>query len=200
MDVIKFVNSKELAEQLKKSNHEFSPEEAIYLIREAENFSVDEKHEAYRELMSLYPDHILKTRKRHIFEGVSLASFLLGYIVSEQHLIAECLSDSDGAYFCAEFYNAKSGWEADEERFATYQECIDAFYNSLKFLKGVGVTAWGDEDKAKLKIHKKFSASSRILTVEVTTDGTIFKVYDSEQNDEYLKTFDWLEINIPVAE
>ena len=53
MDIIKFVNSKELAEQLKKSNHEFSPEEAIYLIQRAENFSVVEKHEAYRELMSL---------------------------------------------------------------------------------------------------------------------------------------------------
>ena len=79
MDIINFINSKDIAEHLQKISYQFSPEEAMFVIHEGRDIPLKEKHAAYEELIRLYPNHPLKERSQSIFKKQTLSAFARGY-------------------------------------------------------------------------------------------------------------------------
>ncbi len=56
MDILQFINSKDIRNHLKKINYQFNTLEAAWLIYHSYNHSVYEKFDAYEQLMKEYPD------------------------------------------------------------------------------------------------------------------------------------------------
>ena len=107
MDFTKFLNSKDIAEYLREVHYEFSPEEAAYVIHEARNISLSEKHAAYRELIARYPEFILEERNGD-FATQPLAHFLEELIRREEEYVAECKTPSHDAAYAYDVYTVGS--------------------------------------------------------------------------------------------
>lgn len=56
MDIYNLINSKAIAEHCRKIKHQFNTEELAVLIYRNKYMSVDEKIQAYNELITYYPD------------------------------------------------------------------------------------------------------------------------------------------------
>ncbi len=132
MDFIKFLNSKDIAEHLQKINYKFSPEEAAYVVHEARNVPLSEKHKTYRELIARYPDHILEKRNGD-FETQPFSRFLQELMRLETEYIEECKTASPNAAYIYSVYtkdqNGRLFWFKGGTReilYPTFEDCFRA--------------------------------------------------------------------------
>lgn len=187
MDIIKFLNSRDIAEHLRKINYEFSPLEAMTVIYMARNVPLKEKHEAYAELIKTYPDYFVETGSNNL-KSQPLSSFLGNLIDMENKLIEECMREEDSAiYYATRFYKESNSWGTPDfpysRIFSTYNECFSKNNNEV-------------EDFSKFSITKKYIASYKHIELTLLRDGTVLNVY--ADNDEYKKFFSLVDIKIPT--
>lgn len=187
MDIIKFLNSRDIAEHLRKINYQFSPLEAMTVIYMARNIPLKEKHLAYEELIKLYPDYFVETGNNK-FKSQPLSSFLGNLMDMENKLIEECLREGDSAiYYATRFYKESNSWGTSDvlysRIFSTYNECYTKNYNDI-------------EDFSKFSITKKYIASYKYIEFTLLRDGTILNVRTN--NDEYNKFFSLVDVKIPT--
>ena len=64
MDIYRFLNSRDVRKYLQDIKYEFTPDQALYVILDSRNSSVQERHEALKELAETYPDYIIEKGKR----------------------------------------------------------------------------------------------------------------------------------------
>ena len=78
MDILRFINSKDIRKHLKDTGYEFNSLEAAWLIYQCRNATIREKHKAWNELMDLefYTEELKGTQKTLI----GLSSFIKGKI------------------------------------------------------------------------------------------------------------------------
>ena len=62
MNILNFINSKDIREHLKAINYEFNSLEAAWLIYHSRNATIEEKHAAWRELINTMPDCKIEER------------------------------------------------------------------------------------------------------------------------------------------
>ena len=113
MDILRFVNSKDIRKHLEKIGYKFSPLEAAWLIFQWWNATIEERHRAWEELIQTMPDcevpERLNTRRQK-----SLHAFLRRYMELEDRFVAEFLGDSPegtdtGPYMYRMEYKYKDG-------------------------------------------------------------------------------------------
>lgn len=191
MDILKFINSKDIAEYLRKINYQFSPEEAMFLIHEGRNIPITEKHTAYEELIKLYPNYQLKERREGVFKNQTLASYLSAYIKAENELIENCKKEGDDAIYYSSYYSKdeREGWiisDINDSVYHTFDECFNAtIKDSGEFL-------------SKLSITKKYIKTNKTIELDLLPDGAVLKAENFAYNDEILSAFEWMWINIPT--
>lgn len=191
MDITEFINSRDIAEHLRKTDYRFSPEEAMFLIHEARNVPLAEKHAAYEELIGIYPDHKLKERREGVFKNHTLASFLREYMQKENALVATCKKDGEDAIYYSSYYSKdeSEGWvlaELYDSIYHTFRECFDAtIEDSGEFLN-------------KLSVTKKYIKTNETIELELFPDGTVLNVKNSDWCDSILSAFEWMWIKIPT--
>ena len=56
MDILKFINSKDIREYLQKINYQFTPIEAAWLVWKSTNTTLKENHTAWGEIIKTMPD------------------------------------------------------------------------------------------------------------------------------------------------
>lgn len=88
MDILQFINSKDIRKHLKKINYQFNTLEAAWLIYHSYNHSVYEKFNAYEQLMKEYPDCRVEERL-HTPAQDSLFEYLKNYIKVYRNAIYE---------------------------------------------------------------------------------------------------------------
>ena len=88
MDILQFINSKDIRKHLKKINYQFNTLEVAWLIYHSYNHSVYEKFNAYEQLMKEYPDCRVKKRL-HTPAQDSLFEYLKNYIKVYRNAIYE---------------------------------------------------------------------------------------------------------------
>lgn len=191
MDIIKFLNSRDIAEYLRKINYKFSPEEAMFVIHEGRNIPIAEKHAAYEELIKHYPDYVLKERREEVFKNQTLASFLGAYMQKENRLIEECKREGDDAIFYASYFSkADDSWIEHSPYDEIYHTFNDCFAETLKD---------DDGNIVKLTIYKKYIQTNCMIELELLPDGTVLKVEgDSspERDEQILNAFEWMWVSI----
>lgn len=88
MDILQFINSKDIRKHLKKINYQFNTLEVAWLIYHSYNHSVYEKFNAYEQLMKEYPDCRVEERL-HTPAQESLFKYLKNYINEYKKAIDE---------------------------------------------------------------------------------------------------------------
>ena len=91
IDITTFLNSKDIAEHWKKIGFLCTPVQAAYIIWQSHEKSLQEKHEAWKELMETTPDCPFAEgrRKEHLKHNIpealtdSLHAFLKAYMALE---------------------------------------------------------------------------------------------------------------------
>lgn len=93
MDVLKFVNSKDIRKHLRDIGYECSPLEAAWLIYQCRSATVEEKHAAWDELIETMPDCEVR-RGRCGIDLPSLHTYLRGYMRLENERIRSFCEDT----------------------------------------------------------------------------------------------------------
>lgn len=96
MDILRFINSKDVRAHLEKTGYEFSPLEAAWLIYHSRRVSLAEKRAAWRELIATTPDCEIPARPGTVPQA-SLHRFLESYIALQDKCEA-AFRVSDGGW------------------------------------------------------------------------------------------------------
>lgn len=92
MNILRFINSKDIREHLKKLDYEFSSLEAAWLIYQCREATLEEKHKAWRELIETMPDCSIPERMNTVAQD-SLHGFLKKYMALEDKLVERFCGD-----------------------------------------------------------------------------------------------------------
>ncbi len=103
MDVLCFINSRDIREHLRKIDYQFSALEAAWLIYQSRNTTLDERHHAWRQLISEYSDCPIPERRNTVPQP-SLHGFLEEYMDMENRAL-ERFRDPTGAVYRIEYHS-----------------------------------------------------------------------------------------------
>jgi len=134
MDILRFVNSKDIREHLRNINYTFNSLEVAWLIYQCKTATIEEKHAAWQKLIETMPDCALQERiKRPPCER--LHQFLKYYIETENAILND-LSISENAVYTYETLGedqfGKDWWWPSNQYFRNHQDCIDDYITRFK--------------------------------------------------------------------
>ena len=134
MNILRFVNSKDIREHLRNIGYEFNSLEAAWLIYQCHDATIDEKHKAWNELIEKMPDCTVTERLNTVPQD-SLHAFLRQYMELEDKYLNEFYDEKHAdtfdynKLFVYKFkYIYKDGTEYEWD---TVFSCFDALYESI---------------------------------------------------------------------
>lgn len=134
MNILRFVNSKDIREHLRNIGYEFNSLEAAWLIYQCHDATIDEKHKAWNELIEKMPDCTV-TKRLNTVPQDSLHAFLRQYMELEDKYLNEFYDEKHADTFdynkpfVYKFkYIYKDGTEYEWD---TVFSCFDALYESI---------------------------------------------------------------------
>lgn len=101
MDILRFVNSKDIRAHLAKLGYQFSSLEAAWLIYQCRDATIEEKHKAWRELIGTMPDCPMPDRKHKPCQ-MSLHGFLKRYMEVQDRCMEQFHKDGHGDMLAAD--------------------------------------------------------------------------------------------------
>lgn len=85
MDILRFVNSKDIRKHLETIGYEFNSLETAWLIYQCRDATIDEKHKAWTELIEIMFDCKIEKRMNTVPQE-SLHAFLKSYMELEKSI------------------------------------------------------------------------------------------------------------------
>ena len=95
MNILRFINSKDIREHLRKLDYQFNSLETAWLIYECRHITIEEKHKAWEELIGTMPDCSIPERLNTVPQE-SLHTFLNTYMELEDKYIKQFFEDNHG--------------------------------------------------------------------------------------------------------
>lgn len=95
MNILRFINSKDIREHLKKLDYQFNSLETAWLIYQCREATIEEKHKAWEELIGTMPDCEI-TKRFNTAPQPSLHDFLRKFMELEDRFITQFLEDNHG--------------------------------------------------------------------------------------------------------
>ena len=184
IDITTFLNSKDIAEHWKKIGFTCTPVQAAYIIWQSHEKSLQEKHEAWKELMETTPDcpfaegRRKEHLKRHIPEAMtdSLHAFLKAYMALEDKTLERFYREEAGtAYGYRSFPESRyeAEWHNDFWLYRTAQDCLD----------DVNGEAPGRE-LVVVEVKKYWIGEVDVIVAQMRADGTVMSLYDEGWTEE----------------
>lgn len=134
MDILRFVNSKDIRKHFETIGYEFNSLETAWLIYQCRDATIDEKHKAWTELIETMPDCKIEKRMNTVPQE-SLHAFLKSYMELEKKYLNEFYDEKhadtfdDDKPFVFKFeYFYKDGSKYDWD---TIFSCFDALYETI---------------------------------------------------------------------
>ena len=134
MNILRFVNSKDIREHIRNIGYEFNCLEAAWLIYQCHDATIDEKHKAWNELIEKMPDCTVTERLNTVPQD-SLHAFLRQYMELEDKYLNEFYDEKHADTFdynkpfVYKFkYIYKDGTEYEWD---TVFSCFDALHKSI---------------------------------------------------------------------
>ena len=126
MDILQFINSKDIAAHLKGIGYRFNTIEASWLIYQCRATSLQEKIEAWREVIATMPDCSVE-RRLNCMAIESWHEFLKEYIALQERLVCEFQRQTAQAvYRFALRCENDCGFGDWEYLYSTYDKCLSA--------------------------------------------------------------------------
>lgn len=197
MDVYNLINSKAIQKHCREIKHQFNTEEIAVLIYRNKSMSIEEKINAYKELIDKYPDmEVIERLNCKHYDSVK--DMIKGEIERIQKLIEKLQKDENDTvytynYWCESEYTIIEGKREFEEIYKTYKEVRDLIEEDIK----------EDEEKE----ITSFSIRKRTVSTQDKYDIRAEYLLDENRNLKIVNIYDfqeeWLDIssiclNIPT--
>lgn len=201
MDILRFINSKDIRKHLNSVGYRFNSLETAWLIYQCRDATIKEKHKAWNELIETMPDCSIEERLNTIPQD-SLHAFLKKYMELEDKLINEFYDekhtdtfDDDKPFVYRFKYICKDGSHYDWD---TVFSCFDALYETIME---------PEEDVVSIKCTKM--QIDRLNTWQTVLLNPSFEILhldpghleSEEENDIYWGVFEglWFEFPTPFC-
>lgn len=179
MDIYKYINSTDVRKHLEEINYQFNTLEAAYLIYFCRSLTLEERHQAWQELIDTMPDMSPKDHFDHCrwvsFED-SILSCLKQHIRNEKKILEEFSQITKGA-FCIRLVD-KNGKEFDSYYYSYWPMFkIDEVYDFIH--------TYIEDDEGELckyKIYCKVDGSKKRLCITMSRNDEVLEV---EIDDEH---------------
>lgn len=131
-DIYKFINSKSVADYLKKIEYEFSGIESAYIVWQSMRTTLQEKFAAWEDIIASTPDVAVEARRRFEYQP-SLHAFLRKYIELTKQKLQEFYSCDNAVYSYEVLFKEDSVWSScNGQRFTTFDFCKQALLKVIE--------------------------------------------------------------------
>ena len=209
---LEFINSGDVREHLSKLNYRFTPIECAYLVRQSRRHTLNEKHEAWEDIIASMPDCPVE-RRLNCRGWDSLHAMLRGDIALEQKLLSLFQREENGvvyeaAYFMKSIYPIRSPhggyeWREDGNHFPTLESCLryaaeeakeeQCRFRITKSFWGTRFTGYSREPSVTIE----YDAEENILSVDMSGPFEFFSLTEEEE-DLWCLSFDGMWFDFPI--
>lgn len=136
MDIYSIINSKAISAHCRKIKHQFTPLETAYLVYANDTMTIEEKHNAFREIITEQTDMEVPGRPwTPHFE--SLHAFLQTYMdLQNKYLDIFYRDGTDSVYSFEIWYSGNEQHTEDGRIYSTFDECYKAICFDVDDLVG----------------------------------------------------------------
>ena len=120
MDIYNFINSKDIDRYLRSINYEFSPLECAWLIWQSRCVSVNDRHEAWSEIINTMPDCEIPNYKE------SLHTFLRNLISAEKNAVQRFFEKTEHSFYKGTVTAIYGAEGIDNTAFVSLEDCISS--------------------------------------------------------------------------
>ena len=166
MNVFEFINSRDVAEHLKSIGYSFSPVEAAWLVWQSKNHTMKERHDAWREIIRIYPDCSIEHLAEESYtEG--LHRYLEEYMEMEEALVKDFLQNESGdVYRYTMLCENDTDWCVDEDFFISYEDAFSAFAKDRDLSPRFAVFTKSKSGKYGYKIYCRTTVDGQIVKMD----------------------------------
>lgn len=123
MDILDFINSRDIRGHLRKIGYQLSPLEAAFVIRDSAGHTFEEKLAAFEWLIQNSKD-FGPFERNYCFHFETFHDFLRRYIAFRRVCLQRFL-DGDGAVYSYS-WSERNDWIEDHRAFSTFADCLAA--------------------------------------------------------------------------
>ena len=199
MDILKYVNSKDIREYLRSIDYKFSASEAAWIVNKCIDLPLDDKISAWKEIMNTMPDCNLVSWSPNDGEVVkSFYSLLKAYIDLEKAYLEDFRICGDDEYYEYCHVYKERCHSRFHHYFGPYRRYDECFSQISKLNNGDSVVGYCMRKKgfdSHEAVFCQYSKDGKILDVE----GRDLKGYDKEEyyRITYLFLNMWPDIPVP---
>lgn len=167
MDIAKFINSKDIREHLINIGYKFNSLEAAWLIFQSKSASIEEKHQAFKELIDTMPDCKIKERMNTEPKD-SLHAYLQEYMECENKLLNDFFTPANDWFYMLEWYEQDDQgiWNPKNKLYNTFESAQKEFLDECK--------EW--QEKFHYRIKKRKVESDKYIEVRFDPNGRIMNM------------------------
>lgn len=125
MDIYNFINSKDIYRYLRSINYEFSPLECAWLIWQSRRATVNDRHEAWSDIINTMPDCEIPNYKD------SLHTFLRNLISVEKNAIQRFFEKTEDSIYTGLVTTIDGAGGFDTTAFLLLEDCISNLNNLM---------------------------------------------------------------------
>lgn len=201
MDIYRFINSKDIRFHLQSLRYDFTLPEAAFLVWQCTDATLEEKHEAWCELIRTMPDCGMQKR-RNMSAIKSMHGLLQDYMKLEQKLLREFYQETDAVYF----FNMMERDNSFLNGFSETEKFARAFPNLSSCLAAIKGEIDGIDSRNILRIEIKkqcLSVPESTLTICMNSklevmDIDSFRYLLTEREQELLCVFEGMWFAFPT--
>ena len=120
MDIYNFINSKDIYRYLHSINYEFSPLECAWLIWQSRRATVNDRHEAWSEIINTMPDCEIPNCKE------SLHTFLRNLISAEKNAVQRFFEKTEHSFYTGTVTAIDGAEGIENTAFVSLEDCISS--------------------------------------------------------------------------
>lgn len=203
MDILRFVNSKDIRKHLARIGYEFNSLEAAWLIYQCRDVAIEEKQKAWRELIATMPDCPMPDRK-HGPRSMSLHEFLRRYIAVQNACMEQFREDNHGDMYAADKpYVYLFGFRLKNGSRQDYNDAVCSSYSSLCEIIRRELKEYSNDDVVSIRCRKaQLDATAVEYEAVLTPELNMMEIrqwgLDHEDADIYYAVFDDLWFDFPT--
>ncbi|MBR4333820.1 MAG: hypothetical protein IKP72_14155 [Clostridia bacterium] len=169
MDVLRYINSKDIREHLRKTSYKFSALEAAWLIYQSRYATLEERHQAWKQLIAEYPDCPIPKRMNTVPQD-SLHHFLEEYMDMEKRML-EQFRDPTGVVYQIKYHFDEAEPVYENRVFSRFEpEKMNSLFEDNDHVQSIWCSRisvdGSDEDALGSIFSVKLSGDMKIMEIQ----------------------------------
>ncbi|MGF7003432.1 hypothetical protein M2149_001833 [Lachnospiraceae bacterium PFB1-21] len=167
MDIYRLMNSRDIATHCRNINYSFNVKETAFIIHNAYDLTMNERHEAFAEIIKVMSDINNEADK---LKNTSFHARLRRYVDLEKRLMTIFETDNDGSVYRYGYYCEMHGGEI---AFVENETIFDRLANVQRDIQAARSSREYDDKVFKFIIAKKWLNGNKYIRVIVAPDGKL---------------------------